>query len=242
MGSGYPETRHNLHRIENDAPWTHLRLNIYPDGGVARLRVFGSVTMDWTRIAASTLIDLVSAVHGGTVVKYSDAHYGHPKNLIGPGRGKTMADGWETARKKTRPAILKADPKTGLLQVPGKDWTILKLGHAGIIKEIEVDTNHFKGNFPESCILYGCYYSGLEKDLVSFSSNNNIQWKIVLPRVKLQAHTQHFFSIQENTVNLLNHPINYVRLEMFPDGGISRLRLFGHKAMTTSSITSKSKL
>ncbi len=153
-----------------------------------------------------------------------------------------MAHGWETARKKTRPAILKGDPASGLLQVPGNDWTILKLGHAGIMKEVEVDTNHFKGNFPESCVVYGCYYTGPEEELDV--NNPRIEWKTILPRVKLQPHKQHYFSTRDRSVELLSHPVNYVRLEMFPDGGISRLRLVGHKVITTSvgSTSSRSHL
>lgn len=149
LGAGYAETRHNLLRVppSKRGPWTHLRVNMFPDGGIARLRAYGEVVMDWSRVSSSQLLDLVSVEHGGQVVGFNDAHYGHPRNLMAPGRSKTMADGWETARKATRPAILKADPKTGLLEVPGKDWVVLKLGHLGVVQQVEVDTNHFKGNF-----------------------------------------------------------------------------------------------
>lgn len=207
---------------------------MFPDGGIARLRVYGNVIMDWQRVPENQLIDLAAAIHGGQVIHYNDAHYGHPKNLISPGRSLTMADGWETARKPTRPAILHANPVTGLLDVPGKDWTILKLSHSGIIHEIEVDTNHFKGNFPESCVLYGTTFEGSkDQDVLQIPDS---QWQVILPRVKLQGHTQHYFSAKDQSVNLIKAGVNFVKLEMFPDGGISRLRLYGYKRVNESRL------
>ncbi|RLN06023.1 hypothetical protein BBJ28_00004481 [Nothophytophthora sp. Chile5] len=230
LGAGYEETRHNLLRVppSKRGPWTHLRINMFPDGGIARLRAYGVVVMDWTRVPGSQLLDLVSVAHGGRVVAFNDAHYGHPRNLMAPGRSKTMADGWETARKATRPAVLKADPKTGLLDVPGKDWVVLKLGHMGVIQQIEVDTNHFKGNFPESCVVYGTRFHGQDGD-EAVLKEGAVEWEVVLPRVKLEAHKQHLFSVADGNVQLVPAGVNYVKLEMFPDGGISRLRLFGTK-------------
>ncbi|KAG7391873.1 hypothetical protein PHYPSEUDO_003079 [Phytophthora pseudosyringae] len=229
LGPGYAETRHNLLRVppSRRGPWTHLRVNMFPDGGIARLRVYGEVVVDWTRVPASRMLDLVSVAHGGKVVGFNDAHYGHPRNLLAPGRSKTMADGWETARKATRPAILQEDPETGLLDVPGKDWVVLKLGHSGMIQQVEVDTNHFKGNFPESCVVYGTRFDGGDED--KLLKDGSVKWEVVLPRVKLQAHKQQYFSVAEGNVNLIPAGVNYVKLEMFPDGGISRLRLLGLK-------------
>ncbi|KAE8911152.1 Allantoicase [Phytophthora fragariae] len=230
LGAGYPETRHNLLRVppSKRGPWTHLRVNMFPDGGIARLRAYGQVVVDWSRVSSSQLLDLVSVAHGGKVVGFNDAHYGHPRNLMAPGRSKTMADGWETARKATRPAILKNDPKTGLLQVPGKDWVVLKLGHLGVVQQVEVDTNHFKGNFPESCVVYGTRFDG-DDDEDKLLKDGAVKWEVLLPRVKLEAHKQHYFSVTDGNVNLIPGGVNYIKLEMFPDGGISRLRLLGHK-------------
>ncbi|KAF4322303.1 hypothetical protein BBO99_00004086 [Phytophthora kernoviae] len=200
LGAGYPETRHNLLRVppSKRGPWTHLRINMFPDGGIARLRAFGEVVMDWASVPTSKLLDLVSVENGGRVVVFNDAHYGHPRNLMAPGRSKTMA---------------------------GKDWVILKLGHLGIIQQIEVDTNHFKGNFPESCVVYGARFYGKDELLKA----GTLKWEVLLPRVKLEAHKQHYFSVADNTVTLIPAGVNYVKLEMFPDGGISRLRLLGYK-------------
>uniref|UniRef100_A0AAV1UCU2 Allantoicase domain-containing protein n=1 Tax=Peronospora matthiolae TaxID=2874970 RepID=A0AAV1UCU2_9STRA len=228
---GYPETRHNLLRVPpaKRGPWTHLRLNMFPDGGIARLRVFGEVVKNWQLVPHFEKLDLVSIANGGQVIGYNDAHYGHPRNLIAPGRSKTMAGGWETARKVTRPAILKADLTTGMLEVPGKDWVVLKLGHLGIIQQVEVDTNHFKGNFPESCMVYGTRYYGDNAANELLMNDGAVKWEVVLPRVKLEAHKQQYFSVVEGDVNVISAGVNYVKLEMFPDGGISRLRLIGCK-------------
>ncbi|TYZ67156.1 hypothetical protein PybrP1_004104, partial [[Pythium] brassicae (nom. inval.)] len=220
LGPGYEETRHNVFKVLEQGPWTHVRLNMFPDGGIARLRVYGSVLKDWTAVPSSQLLDLVSAENGGEVVAFNDAHYGHPKNLIAPGRSETMADGWQTARKKTRPAVLRADPATGLLEVPGKDWCVLKLGHAGVVHEVEVDTNHFKGNFPESCVVFGTSFDGAEDEDVLADS---VRWVPILPRIKLEAHKQQRFSVAAGSVALVPEGVNFVKLEMFPDGGISRL-------------------
>ncbi|KAH7474786.1 Allantoicase [Phytophthora ramorum] len=237
LGPGYAETQHNLLRVPTSkrGPWTHLRVNMFPDGGIARLRVYGDVVVDWSRVPTTKMLDLVSVAHGGKVVGFNDAHYGHPRDLMAPGRSKTMADGWQTARKATRPAILTADPKTGLLQVPGKDWVVLKLGHLGVIRQVEVDTNHFKGNFPESCAVYGTrfYGNGGEDEVLE---DGAAKWEVVIPRVKLEAHKQLYFSVADGTVNLIPAGINYVKLEMFPDGGISRLRLIGHKKDATARL------
>lgn len=233
LGPGYEDTRHNVFRVLERGPWTHVRVNMYPDGGIARLRVYGDVLKDWTQVAPTQLVDLVSAEHGGKVIAFNDAHYGHPKNLIAPGRSKTMAGGWETARKKTRPAVLQADAATGLLTVPGKDWCVLKLGHAGVIREVEVDTNHFKGNFPESCVVYGTQFDGADDAGVL---SDSVQWTPILPRVKLEAHKQQRFSVDARSVVLVPSGVNFVKLEMFPDGGISRLRLFGLKKDAASRL------
>ncbi|CAK4085092.1 unnamed protein product [Aphanomyces euteiches] len=218
LGPGYEATRHNYFEVESDQVFTHLRLNMFPDGGIARLHVYGIVSVDWSKIDGR--VDLVAAANGGTAIYYSDAHYGEPRNLLNPGRGVNMGDGWETARKKTRPSVLTLDPQ-GLLQVPGSDFVVLKLGHVGIPDEVEVDTAHFKGNFPESCLVEGCLWHGSD-DLKVLEHG---EWTPLFPRTKLTADAIHRFQ-----PTIPQRPINYIRLTIFPDGGISRFRLFGVKA------------
>ncbi|HXZ79744.1 MAG TPA: allantoicase [Terriglobales bacterium] len=186
--------KQNPFQISCAQRFTHLRLNIFPDGGVARLRVYGEALPDWQRLSAE--IDLVSAECGGTVVDSSDQHYGHPQNLIMPGRALDMSDGWETRRRRG----------------PGHDWVILKLAAEGIIERVEVDTAHFKGNFPDRCSLE--ISPSIEGD----------SWSELLPETALQAHTRHIF--HEELVR--EQPARYVRFNIFPDGGVSRLRLFGY--------------
>ncbi|OQR90848.1 allantoicase [Thraustotheca clavata] len=222
LNPGYEESRHHYFEIANDQVWTHLRVNIFPDGGIARLKVYGIVSVDWDKVPADASVDLVAAANGGTIITYSDAHFGEPKNLLMPGRGINMGDGWETARKKTRPAILTADEK-GLLTVPGKDWVIIQLGHIGIIDRIEIDTHHFKGNYPESCFIEGRFHQGQASTL-----NEQTQWRPLLPRTKLGPDAQHYFGKDQLVPG---EAINHVRLTIYPDGGISRLRIWGRKAL-----------
>ncbi|MGI8468071.1 MAG: allantoicase [Pyrinomonadaceae bacterium] len=187
----------NHFEINYDKRVTHLRLKIYPDGGVARLRVFGVVVPDWNALRRrNSEIDLAAVKHGGTVLTASDMFFGHRHNLIMPGRARDMSDGWETKRRRGE----------------GYDWCVVKLGNAGTIKRVEVDTSHFKGNYPESCSIEAG--SGMNLD--------EIVWQELLPNAKLQAHTRHVFVDEIKECGVVTH----VRFNIFPDGGVSRLRLF----------------
>ena len=202
-----PSAHHYLASV-SDSVWTHVRLNIYPDGGIARLKVFGDPHLDRSALAGKT-IDLASGLNGGRVVAYSDAHYGAFHRLLSTGRGINMGDGWETRRRRT----------------PGNDWIVVALGARGIIESIEVDTAHYKGNFPDSCsILAGDMPLGgeaLEAAVVTAS----MFWPELLPQQKLSADSIHKF----DKVAAVG-PATHIRLNIFPDGGISRIRLFGKLA------------
>ncbi len=199
--SGLVGNSPNLFEIEADGRFTHLRLKIYPDGGVARLRVYGEVVPDWGRLERSSgEIDLVAVENGGLVLSCSDMFFGHKHNLIMPGRAVNMSDGWETKRRRG----------------PGHDWATIKLGKPGRIRCAEVDTSYFKGNFPDSCSLEACKTSG---NILP----EHLDWKPVLSRKKLQAHTRHFFEDEIMDAGAISH----VRFNIFPDGGVSRLRLLG---------------
>lgn len=142
---GTPETCHNRFQLTSsgDKRFTHIRLNLFPDGGVARLRVYGTPQFDWDHHPAAQVVDLVALSNGGRCVAFSDAHFGQPLNLISPGRGINMGDGWETARRLDRPAILEVDSE-GHLKVTGKEWACFRLGHAGMISTVEIDTSESK--------------------------------------------------------------------------------------------------
>jgi len=195
---------HHLLAVQNSGTWSHLRLNIYPDGGVARLRVYGEVQCNWDSRDAEEIVDLASLLNGGRGIAASDQHYGSPSQILAPGRGVNMGDGWETRRRRE----------------PGNDWAIISLGHPGTISAIEVDTAHFKGNYPDRCSIQAALVSGgTEESLITQS----MFWKTLLPEQKLSMDNIHKF---ENEVADIG-PISHVRLNIIPDGGISRLRLFG---------------
>ena len=194
----------NLFAINDRRAWTHLRLSIYPDGGVARLRVFGEVVVDWDRVAPrNKVVDLASIKNGGLFLTASDLHYGTRGALIMPGRAKNMGDGWETRRRRG----------------PGHDWAIIRLGAPGHISKIEIDTNHFKGNYPDRASLEGCMAPNVIADNLAA-----MPWATILPETKMSANKRHFFSATELQAT---GPFSHVRLNMFPDGGISRLRVHG---------------
>jgi allantoicase len=195
----------NPFTIKSDQRFTHLRFNVYPDGGVARLRVYGEVVPDWVRLKRiGGDIDLAAVENGGRVLSCSDMFFGHRHNLIMPGRAANMSDGWETKRRRG----------------PGHDWSLIKLGTPGTIRRLEVDTSYFKGNFPESCSLEATNAPGVsEHGLTDLS----VAWKSVLPRTKLQAHTRHHFESEVLDAGTVSH----LRFNIFPDGGVSRLRVYG---------------
>lgn len=214
----FPETAlkgdsRNLFEVGNEQRFTHLRFRIFPDGGVARLRVYGEVIPDLKTIGRRE-IDLVAVENGGSVVALSDQHYGAPRNLLMPYRAKNMGDGWETKRRRG----------------PGHDWVILKLGVPGAIHRIIVDTAHFKGNYPDSCSLE----AACAKDQVVDAANaGSLAWEEVLPNAKLKANHRHIFDkIQHSRV------ATHVRFRIFPDGGVSRLRLFGRPEIAANPAAS----
>jgi allantoicase len=196
---------HNQFEVKSAERFTHLRLNIFPDGGVARLRVYGEVVPDWARLERSGGdVDLAAVENGGRVLACSDMFFGHRHNLIMPGRAVNMSDGWETKRRRG----------------PGHDWSIIKLGRPGHVRRIEVDTAWFKGNFPDTCSLEAIDAGDLAADQLTDLS---LEWKSVLPRTKLQAHTRHFFEGELLDAGKVSH----LRFNIFPDGGVSRLRVYG---------------
>lgn len=215
LTAGYEATRHNYFPIDTDEICTHIRFNIYPDGGVARLHVYGDVQANIENLSKATEVDVIALQNGGTCVQFSNAHYGHPRNLIKPGRGVNMGDGWETARRLDRPAILEAD-ENGMLKVPGNEWAIFQLAGLSNINCIEIDTNHFKGNFPDSVWVEGA----VVRDGSSVAST---EWTLIVDKQKLNAHKQHYYKREI----LSRGPFNFIRITMAPDGGISRVRVMG---------------
>jgi len=192
----------NLFAIDSPYAFTHLRLHIYPDGGVARLRVHGEVVPEWRREGGLSIeTDLAAAEHGADVLACSDMFFGPKHNLIMPGRAVNMSDGWETKRRRG----------------PGNDWVIVQLAAEGSVRRIEIDTNHFKGNYPDTCSIDGTRAFALAGAII------DAEWFEILPRTKLQAHTRHLFIDELAKLR----PVTHLRLSVFPDGGVSRLRVYG---------------
>ncbi len=193
----------NTVELGDKRTWSHLKLHIYPDGGVARLRVQGMPT----RIPAADangLLDLACALSGTRAVAWNDAHFGRAQNLTLPGVGLRMEDGWETRRRRE----------------PGNDWSIFALGHPGTIERVEIDTSQFKGNYPDQASLQAAYLPGMDDAAVIPLS---LYWSVLMPPQKLQADQVHRFTKQIAALGAVTH----VRFNIIPDGGVNRLRLLG---------------
>jgi allantoicase len=196
---------HNLLATDDALPATHVRLRIYPDGGVARLRVHGRVVADWDALRRRGDVDLAAAEHGGFVVACSDMFFGSRHNLIMPGDATHMGDGWETKRRRG----------------PGNDWTIIRLGAPGTIRRVEVDTRHFRGNAPAACSVA---VSAVDDEVVLLEAlDDPRQWQELLPLTPLQPHARHSFETELISTARATH----ARFNIYPDGGVGRLRLYG---------------
>lgn len=180
----------NPFKVNSSRRWTHVRLSIYPDGGVARFRVHGEGLLD-PRFAEDMTIDLAALENGGRITACSNMFYSSPNNLLLPGIARHMGDGWETSRRRDR----------------GNDWVQVRLAAEGLLNAAELDTSYFVGNSPGSARLSG--------------RNGDGAWFDLLPTTDLQPDTRHRFLIGDH------EPVTEARLDIHPDGGMARLRLFG---------------
>ena len=196
--------QHNFFPVDSASIWSHLKLNIHPDGGVARLRAYGSVHRTWGARAGTETIDLAAALNGGRALACSDEHYGSMHNVLLPGTAASMADGWETRRRRE----------------PGFDWMLLRLGHPGRIEGIDVDTAHFKGNFPHQISVNAAFVRDAADDDLRSQS---LYWPTLLEAQHLAADK--VLQFREQLTNL--GPVSHLRVNLHPDGGLSRLRVFG---------------
>lgn len=189
---------HNLFATTSSDVFTHVRLDIYPDGGVARLRCYGEPVPE----PRAGRIDLAAAVNGGRAIAASDQFYSPPDNLLAPGRPKNMGGGWETRRRRSS----------------GNDWIVLALGQAGTLTELVVDTTHFKGNFPDRCAISGIYWPNAPTTSLLASDG----WQTVVGESKLRAHTAHHFDQLAHS-----GPFTHLRIDILPCGGLARFSAFG---------------
>lgn len=198
----------NLASSESEEPCTHVRLNIYPAGGVARLRVYGEPrgAVGDPALAEDGLVDLAALAYGGRALACSDSYFSPMNNLLLPQRAEHMGQGWETRR--SRP--------------PGDDWVIIRLGQPGSIERVLIDTNHFKGNYPDRLALDALYWPGAPPHALT----RGPEWTEILPLSKLAAHEERSFELGTEG------PWTHVRMRIVPDGGVSRLRIFGRPSET----------
>lgn len=197
---------HHFVEIDDPRVWTHLRLNIFPDGGIARLRVHGQPACDWEKRDQGVLHEVSALANGGRIVAYSDAHFGAPVSVIKAGRGTNMGDGWETRRRRE----------------PGNDWLILELGHPVNVEKIEIDTAHFKGNYPDRVSVQAALVpESTDESLITQA----MFWPAILAERKTEMDTQHFYD-GDDIIPV--GPVSHVRVNIFPDGGVSRIRIWGH--------------
>ncbi|KAF8577107.1 Allantoicase [Ramaria rubella] len=205
-----PNSRHlfKCSPADSNKTYNYVKLVMHPDGGIARFRVYGLVDAKYPA-DPSTLMDLAHVFAGGRAVFASDQHFGVGSNLLLPGRGKDMGDGWETKRSRVK---------------GHKDWVIIRLGQSGQLDNVEIDTNHFKGNYPESCEMHAC----ISTKVVPSTDET---WDMILPRNKLGPHRRHFFQLE----NVVNKYFTHVRVTIYPDGGIKRLRVMGRRNPTAEA-------
>ncbi|MBC6460252.1 allantoicase [Actinomadura sp. HBU206391] len=183
--------------VDAERRFTHVRLRIFPDGGVARLRVHGEPVAD-PRLLAGLPVDLAALENGGMVEDCSNMFYSSPNNLIAPGQATVMGEGWETARRRD----------------DGNDWVLVRLAAPGVARLAELDTTHFKGNAPGAAAL-----SGIDARVAA--PGDEAAWTPLLDRTRLQPDTRHRFPLAGG------HEVTHVRLDVYPDGGMARFRLFG---------------
>ena len=194
---------HHYFTVNSKKVFTHIKFNIFPDGGVARLKLYGSIAK--AEKLKNKKMNLASLLDGASVIACNNEHFGKAENILAPGKAKNMGDGWETRRRRGK----------------GFDWLILNSLNGKEINKIEISTHHFKGNFPSYCSLQAAFLptSKNSKQIV----NSSVKWKYLLKDAKLSANKIHSF---KNNL-MKKEKINFIKINIFPDGGISRFRIYG---------------
>lgn len=190
----------NVFEVSNDSRWTHVRLTIYPDGGVARFRVHGEAVVDPRLLHGTT--DLAAQNRGGLVVTCSDMFFSSPANLLLPGPARSMGEGWETARRRDG----------------GNDWVIVGLAGPSRLQSIEFDTSHFVGNAPGEVLISG---ARVDREVEPEALVSRV-WTPIVPRRTIRPDTPHRFGIRPGSP-----VVTHLKIDIFPDGGFARLRVNG---------------
>jgi allantoicase len=185
---------------------THVRLRIFPDGGVARLRVFGVVVPDERTFWRAGAVDVAAVENGGTVAAVSDEFFGPPSNLLLPGRGVNMGDGWETKRRRT----------------PGSDWCVIKLGRRSVVDRVVLDTAFFKGNAPQAVVVEAIDDPAPTTETLRRQNDDGGRWSVLIGKTALVQHKSHVLEPERPMT------VTHLRVHIFPHGGVNRLRVFGN--------------
>jgi len=211
-----PNMENLIHLPKPSARVTHVRLHIFPDGGVSRLRLYGDVIADEHVFWRNGVIDLAAVDVGGTIAAVSDEFFGPPSNLLLPGRGVNMGDGWETARRRT----------------PGSDWCVIKLARRGVVERIELDTHFFKGNAPQAVLVEAIDDAAPTTERLRTLGS----WPVLVHKTPLVQHRRHVIEPEKPM------SATHLRVHIFPHGGVNRLRVFGHAHDTTEEALAMAKL
>jgi len=194
---------HHHFTVNSKKKFTHIKFNIFPDGGVARLKLYGSIAK--SEKSKNKKINLASLLDGASVIACNNEHFGKAENILAPGKAKNMGDGWETRRRRDK----------------GFDWMIINSLNGKEIDKIEISTHHFKGNFPSHCSLQAAYLP-IKKNSRQIV-NSSSKWRYLLKDVKLSANKIHTYK----NILMKKNKINFIKINIFPDGGISRFRIYG---------------
>jgi allantoicase len=199
-----PSQRHGwlLPKLSSKA-YTHVRLQMFPDGGIARFRLYGQVVPVLPQ-DLNAVFDLAATVNGGVAVACSDQHFGTKDNLLLPGRGVDMGDGWETKRSRGEHV----------------DWVVIQLGIPGVIERLVVDTAHFRGNFPQKVQIFAAPAAD------KAPAHNDAAWVEILPPQKTGPDKEHEYASELSDVR---RPYGFVKLVIIPDGGVKRIRVYGRR-------------
>ncbi len=201
-----PNKNHNF-KIKNHSTFNFVKLNIFPDGGVARIRLNGVLDLEKIKLDRK-IVNLSSILNGSTILGCNNEHFGRAENVLSPGKGINMGDGWETRRSRGK----------------NYDWIIIKFGMPGVIHKLEIDTHHFKGNYPDSITVQSALVP--KKFKLKKILNESKNWRLLLGNNKLKPHKKHLFNNNSSKKN----KVNCLKVNIFPDGGISRIRAFGKVA------------
>ena len=199
------QNNNNILKSLSSKTFSHIRLNIFPDGGIARIRLFGIIDLSLKKFKSKNNIDLASISNGSIIIACSDEHFGNANNILLPGKSKNMGNGWETRRRRDK----------------GNDWLLLKFGMPGIPNYFEINTHYFKGNYPESFSVQSVFEN--KKKSKTMIINNSSKWKTIIKKTKLKPNSSLKIKLKQKNIK----KANYIKLNIFPDGGISRFRVYG---------------